>query len=52
MTPNQISAIILGMLALGVGGLSVWMHTHDKDGSGWGMLAFFLIVSSCTKAGG
>ena len=50
MTANQYGSIILGVLGLGVAALSVWLHINNKDGFGWGFVAFCLIVTSCDRA--
>jgi len=46
----MIASIITGVLGLGVAAISAWMHIRNKDGSGWGLMAFILIVTSCTHA--
>ncbi len=48
----MMAAAIIGTLGLGVLGVSAWLHVHEKDGSGWGLVALILIVTSCSKAGG
>ena len=48
----MVGAIISGVLGLGVLGFSVWLHINNKDGSGWGMMAFCLLVVSCSRSGG
>lgn len=46
----MIGAAIVGVLGLGVAGISAWLHVRGRDGSGWGIVAFFLIVTSCSHA--
>jgi hypothetical protein len=48
----MVGAAIVGVLGLGLAVLSAWLHIKNKDGSGWGLMAFILIVTSCSKAGG
>lgn len=43
-------AIIVGVMGLSVAVLSAWLHVEGKDGSGWGLFAFLLIVTSCSHA--
>lgn len=46
----MIGAAIVGALGLGVAALSAWLTIRGRDGSGWAILAFFLIVTSCSHA--
>lgn len=46
----MIGAVIAGALGLGVAGLACWLHVRGRDGSGWGLLAFCLIVTSCMRS--
>ncbi|MES9841243.1 MAG: hypothetical protein ABW134_11875 [Candidatus Thiodiazotropha endolucinida] len=44
----------LRMLALAIAGVgtaavSAWLHINDKDGDGWALMAFFLIIASCSQ---
>lgn len=43
-------AIITGVLGLGLAAISAWLAINNKDGSGWGLLAFLLIVTSCSAS--
>lgn len=50
MTPGQISAVITGAVGVGLAAVSAWMHIRGRDGSGWGLVAFCCIVTSCSKS--
>lgn len=39
-------AVIVGAMGLGLAAISAWLAIKDKDGSGWALLAFVLIVTS------
>ncbi len=40
--------LIYGILGVLLAGVSAWMHINDKDGSGWGFIAFLLFLQSCS----
>lgn len=43
-------AATIGLLGLGLAAISAWLHVKGKDGGGWAVLAFLLIVASCWRA--
>ena len=48
----MISAVITGVLGLGLAVVSAWLAVKGRDGSGWALVAFCLIVTSCSRAEG
>lgn len=47
----MIGAYVAGALGLGLATISAWLCIKGRDGSGWGFLAFCLIVTSCIRSG-
>jgi len=37
---NELKLILLAIFAICTMTVSAWMHIKDKDGSGWGFVAF------------
>ena len=44
------SAAITGLMGVGIAAVSAYLHVNGKDGAGWGIVAFILIVTSCSNA--
>lgn len=42
-------AVLLGVIGLTLALLNALLVINNKDGSGWGLLAFFFLLSSCAK---
>jgi hypothetical protein len=40
--------LALGIIGVGIAAISAYLHVNDKDGSGWGLVAFCFLVSSCS----
>jgi len=48
---EMLGAYVAGALGLGIATISAWLHIRGKDGSGWALVAFLLIVTSCSRSG-
>lgn len=42
-------AAILGAIGVAIAAISAWLRINNKDGSGWAILAFCLLVTSCQQ---
>jgi hypothetical protein len=42
--------IVLAVVGCMLAGISAWVHINDRDGSGWALLAFCFLVTSCQQA--
>lgn len=43
--------LVLGIIGIAVGLIGVWQQKSNHDGSGWGIVAFCFLVSSCSAGG-
>lgn len=46
----MIATILLTVIFSVTLGASVLLHIKGKDGSGWGICAFFLLIAACNSA--
>ncbi len=49
MDPVAARIFAFGVIALGFGALGVWQQVKGEDGSGWGLVALLLVITSCTQ---
>ena len=47
MTIGLYTMAIYGVMAVGIAAVSAYLHVNGKDGSGWAIVAFFLVLASC-----
>ena len=45
MDYESVKIIVLGVVTLGLAGISVWMHNQGQGGSGWGFAAFICLLT-------
>lgn len=45
-------AIIIACMGVSIAGISAWLHVRGRDGSGWGFVAFCLIVTLAQRPEG
>jgi hypothetical protein len=50
MDPIAQRMVVMYATGAVIAGISAWMHVNGKDGSGWGIVAFFLIVGGCSQS--
>jgi hypothetical protein len=41
--------LVLGVIGCVIAGISAWLHIRGKDGSGWALMAFCFLVTSCQQ---
>lgn len=44
------NAELIGAMGVAVCAISAWLCIKGRDGSGWAIVAVFLIVTSCNQA--
>lgn len=49
MDPTAQRMAVLFLIGGIIAAISAWLHINGKDGSGWGVVAFFLIVGGCSQ---